>query len=60
MFFKLVQKVKKLRTDPITGGDFEHRLMEKWLSEKTEAICENMNAATDTSTFEEKMIKGSK
>ena len=52
LFFELIQKVKKLRDDPITGIDFEHKLMEKWLSENTGATCEKVNLVT-YSTFEE-------
>ena len=53
MYFALVEKLKTLREDPITGSDFEHKLMVKWLSEKTAANGEIMNGVTYSSTFEE-------
>ena len=51
-FFLLVEKIKTLREDPVTGSNFEHKLMVKWLSEKTGAVGENMNTVT-YSIFEE-------
>ena len=53
MYFALVEKMKTLGEDPITGSDFEHKLMVKWLSEKTAANGEIMNGVTYSSTFEE-------
>ena len=52
MYFALVEKIKTLRKDPVTGSDFEHRLMVKWLIEKKIADGENINGVT-YSTFEE-------
>ena len=30
MYFALIEKIKTLRKDPVTGSDFEHKLMVKW------------------------------
>ena len=34
MYNDLVKKIEKLRKNPDTGSEFEHKLMVKWLIEK--------------------------
>ena len=51
MYYRLVKNIQKLREDPITGIDFEHKLMEKWVSKK-KVVGGNMNMVT-YSTFED-------
>ena len=34
MYNDLVKRIEKLRKDPDTGSEFEHKLMVKWLNEK--------------------------
>ena len=34
MHNNLVKRIEKLRKDPDTGSEFEHKLMVKWLIEK--------------------------
>ena len=52
MYYKLVKNIEELRKHPIKGGDFKHKLMVKWVSEKMGIVGENKGAAT-YSTFEE-------
>ena len=40
MYYKLVKNIEKLRKDPITGGDFEHKLVVKWVSKKQDLLAE--------------------
>ena len=53
MYYKLVKNIEEIQKDPIKGGDFEHKLMMKWVSEKMGIVGENKGAATYSSTFEE-------
>ena len=54
MYYRLVKNIEKLRADPITGIEFEHKLMVKWGSNKKGGSIggENKNAVT-YSTFED-------
>ena len=52
MYYALVENIESLRKDPVTGSEFEHKLMVKWMIEKREASGENMNGIT-YSTFED-------
>ena len=52
LYYALVENIERLRKDPVTGSDFEHKLMVKWMIEKREASGENMNGIT-YSTFED-------
>ena len=52
LYYALVENIERLRKDPVTGSEFEHKLMIKWLIEKREANGENMKGIT-YSTFEE-------
>ena len=52
LYYALVENIERLRKDPVTGSEFEHKLMVKWLIEKREANGENMKGIT-YSTFEE-------
>ena len=38
MYYRLVKNIEKLRADPITGIEFEHKLMVKWESDKKGAV----------------------
>ena len=50
MYYALVENIQRLRKDPITGSEFENKLMIKWLIEKKEANGENVEGIT-YSTF---------
>ena len=52
LYYALVENIERLRKDPVTGSEFEHKLMVKYLIEKREANGENMKGIT-YSTFEE-------
>ena len=35
MYYALVEKMETLRKSPVTGSDFEHKLMVRWLIKKS-------------------------
>ena len=52
LYYALVENIQRLRKDPITGSEFENKLMIKWLIKKKEANGENVEGIT-YSTFED-------
>ena len=53
MYNDLVKKIEKLRKNPDTGSEFEHKLMVKWLIEKKRADGENMNGVSYSTYVED-------
>jgi len=52
MFAKVVESIEMPGQDPVTGSEFECKLMNKKLGEKSGAICDSIMATTYKSVGE--------